>query len=64
MNYCMIQHSYPQMKVLEHVERLKNGWNYPIEIICSIGYFINKGLIVDGTDHSLALYYNKQNEEE
>jgi hypothetical protein len=51
-------------KVLEHVRRLKNGWNYPIEIIVAYDTSINIGLIVGGAEHSLALYYIKQNEEE
>jgi hypothetical protein len=51
-------------KVLECVRRLKNGWNYPIEIIVAYDTAINKGLIVDGTQHSLALYFIKQREEE
>jgi hypothetical protein len=51
-------------KILEYIKRLKNGWNYPIEIIAAYDTAINKGLIVDGTIHSLALYYIKQREEE
>jgi hypothetical protein len=51
-------------KVLECAERLKNGWNYPIEIIVAYDTAIDKGLIVDGTEHSLALYFIKQREEE
>jgi hypothetical protein len=51
-------------KVLECVGRLKNGWNYPIEIIVAYDTAINKGLIVDGTEHSLALYNIKHTEEE
>jgi hypothetical protein len=51
-------------KVLECVERLKNGWNRPIEIIVAYDTAINKGLIVDGTEYSLALYFIKQKEEE
>jgi hypothetical protein len=51
-------------KVLECTRRLKNGWNYPIEIIVAYDTAINKGLIVDGTEHSLALYFIKQKEEE
>jgi hypothetical protein len=39
---------------------LKNGWNHPIEIIVAFDTAINKGLIVVGTEHSLALYYIKQ----
>jgi hypothetical protein len=46
--------------VLEHIKRLKNGWNHPIETI--VAY--DTGLIVDATKHSLALYYIKQTEEE
>ena len=51
-------------EVLEHIKRLKNGWNYPIEIIVAYDTAINIGLIVDATRHSLALYYIKQTEEE
>jgi hypothetical protein len=43
---------------------LKNGWNNPIEIIVAYDTAINKGLIVGGTIHSMALYYIKQKEEE
>ena len=50
--------------VLEHINRLKNGWNYQIEIIVAYDTAINTGLIVDATKHSLALYYIKQTEEE
>jgi hypothetical protein len=42
-------------KVLECVERLKNGWNHPIEIIVAYDTAINKGLIVDGTEHSKSM---------
>ena len=42
--------------VLEHINRLKNGWNYRIEIIVDYDTAINTGLIVDATKHSLALY--------
>jgi hypothetical protein len=49
--------------VLEYIKRLKNGWIYPIEIIVAYDTAINKGLIVDATKHSLALYYIKQTEE-
>ena len=52
------------VKVLECIKRLKNGWNYPIEIIVAYDTAINKGLIVDATTHSLALYYIKHREEE
>lgn len=41
-------------KVLQHINRLKNGWNYPIEIIVAYDTAINIGLIVDATRHSLA----------
>jgi hypothetical protein len=51
-------------KVQECIKRLKNGWNYPIEIIVAYDTAITKGLIVDATIHSLALYYIKQTEEE
>ena len=51
-------------EVLEHIERLKNGWNYPIEIIVAYDTAINTGLIVDAIRHSLALYYINQTEEE
>jgi hypothetical protein len=51
-------------EVLEHVKRLRNGWNYPIEIIVAYDTAINMGLIVDATKHSLALYYIKETEEE
>lgn len=50
--------------VLKHINRLKNGWNYQIEIIVAYDTAINTGLIVDATKHSLALYYIKQTEEE
>jgi hypothetical protein len=50
--------------VLEHIKRLKSGWNCPIEIIVAYDTAINTGLIVDATKHSLALYYIKQTEEE
>lgn len=50
--------------VLESIKRLKNGWNYPIEIIVAYDTAINTGLIVDATKHSLALYYIKETEEE
>ena len=50
--------------VLEGIKRLKNGWNYPIEIIVAYDTAINTGLIVDATKTSLALYYIKQTEEE
>jgi hypothetical protein len=50
-------------KVQECIETLKNGWNYPIDIIVAYDTAINKGLIVAGTEHSLALYYIKQTEE-
>jgi hypothetical protein len=43
--------------VLELIKRLKNGWNYPIEIIIAYDTAINTRLIVDATKHSLALYY-------
>ena len=51
-------------EVSEHIKRLKNGWNYPIEIIVAYDTSINIGLIVDATRHSLALYYIKHTEEE
>jgi hypothetical protein len=51
-------------KVHECIDTLKNGWNYPIDIIVAYDTAINKGLIVAGTEHSLALYYIKQTEEE
>jgi len=51
-------------EVLDGIKRLKNGWNYPIEIIVAYDTAINTGLIVDATKHSLALYYIKQTEEE
>jgi hypothetical protein len=51
-------------EVLEYIKRLKNGWNYPIEIIVAYDTTINIGLIVDAARHSLALYYIKQTEEE
>ena len=46
-------------RVLECIKRLKTGWKYPIEIIVAYDTVINKGLIVAGTKHSLALYYIK-----
>ena len=49
---------------MEDIKRLKNGWNYPIEIIVAYDTAINTGLIVDATKHSLALYYIKQTEEQ
>ena len=51
-------------RVLEYIKKLKNGWKDPIEIIVAYDTAINKGLIVDGTKQSLALYYIKQTEEE
>jgi len=51
-------------EVSEHIKRLKNGWNFPIEIIVAYDTAINIGLIVDATIHSLALYFIKQTEEE
>jgi hypothetical protein len=51
-------------KVLECIDRLKHGWNQPIEIIVAYDTAIDKGLIVDGTVHSLALYFIKQTEEQ
>jgi hypothetical protein len=51
-------------KILKCIEKLKNGWNSPIEIIVAYDTAINKGMIVDGTMHSLALYFIKQTEEE
>jgi len=50
-------------EVSERIKRLKNGWNYPIEIIVAYDTAINIGLIVGATKHSLALYYIKQTEE-
>ena len=51
-------------RVLECIKRLKNRWKYPIEIIVAYDTVINKGLIVAGTEHSLALYCIKETEEE
>jgi hypothetical protein len=51
-------------KVQECIETLKNGWNHPIEIIVAYDTAINKGLIVAGAEHGLALYYIKQIEED
>ena len=50
--------------VLEYIKKLKNGWSYPIEIIVAYDTSIKTGLIVDGTKHSLALFYIKQTQEE
>ncbi len=51
-------------EVLECIKSLKNGWDYPIEIIVAYDTAINIGLIVGSTKHCLALYYIKQTEEE
>jgi hypothetical protein len=51
-------------EVLEHIKSLRNGWNYPIEIIVAYDTAINRGLIVDATKRSLALYYIKKTEQE
>jgi hypothetical protein len=44
-------------KVSDIVQKLKHGWNYPIEIIVAYDTSKNIGLIVDGTGHALALYH-------
>jgi hypothetical protein len=44
-------------KVSGMIQRLKHGWNYTIEIIVAHDTSKNIGLIVDGTNHALALYY-------
>jgi hypothetical protein len=44
-------------KVSSMIQKLKHGWNYAIEIIVAYDTSKNIGLIVDGTNHALALYY-------
>lgn len=52
-------------KVSQYIERLKMfGWDHPIQIIVAYDTTQNIGLIVDGTNHALALDYVKQRDEE
>jgi hypothetical protein len=52
-------------KVSQYIERLKSiGWDHPIEIIVAYDTTQNIGLIVDGTNHALALGYLKQRDEQ
>lgn len=44
-------------KVSDMIQKLKHGWNYDIEIIVAYDTSKNISLIVDGTNHALALYY-------
>jgi len=39
------------------IQKLKHGWSYTIEIIVAYDTSENIGLLLDGTNHALALYY-------